>query len=84
MPLITCPDCQAKISDAALSCIKCGRPMEAKSIVQPSNDETPTDSTAQDSLESNQSPMGATYWGYINLFPTFIMLLLLFDIFNLK
>jgi len=28
MPLITCPDCQTEISDAAPSCIKCGRPME--------------------------------------------------------
>ena len=27
MPLITCPDCQTEISDAAPSCIKCGRPM---------------------------------------------------------
>ena len=27
MPLITCPDCQAEISDAASSCIKCGRPI---------------------------------------------------------
>jgi hypothetical protein len=27
MPLITCPDCQAEISDAAVTCIKCGRPM---------------------------------------------------------
>ena len=27
MPLITCPDCQAEISDTATTCIKCGRPM---------------------------------------------------------
>tara|TARA_Y100001970_G_C14226295_1_gene855892 strand:- start:2096 stop:2617 length:522 start_codon:yes stop_codon:yes gene_type:complete len=54
MALITCPDCNQEISDAAPSCIKCGRPMETKSIVQPSNDEIPTDSTAQVSLKSNQ------------------------------
>jgi uncharacterized membrane protein YhaH (DUF805 family) len=32
MPLITCPDCQTEISDAAPSCIKCGRPMESEAI----------------------------------------------------
>ena len=26
MPLITCPDCQAQVSDAAPSCPRCGRP----------------------------------------------------------
>ena len=30
MSLITCPDCQSQISDAALTCIKCGRPMQIK------------------------------------------------------
>lgn len=29
MPLITCPDCEKQISDAAPSCIHCGRPTEA-------------------------------------------------------
>jgi uncharacterized membrane protein YhaH (DUF805 family) len=33
MPLITCPDCQTEISDAASSCIKCGRPMKSEAIV---------------------------------------------------
>ncbi len=33
MPLIRCPDCQTEISDAAPSCIKCGRPMESEAIV---------------------------------------------------
>ena len=27
MALVTCPDCQAQISDAAPACPKCGRPM---------------------------------------------------------
>jgi hypothetical protein len=27
MPLITCPDCQTQVSDAAPACPKCGRPM---------------------------------------------------------
>jgi hypothetical protein len=30
MPLIPCPDCQTEISDAAPSCIKCGRPLREK------------------------------------------------------
>lgn len=54
MPLITCPDCQANISDAAPSCIKCGRPMESKSMLKPSSDDTPISSIAQGFLESNQ------------------------------
>ncbi|MFL2635107.1 MAG: hypothetical protein ACJ0J6_04610 [Dehalococcoidia bacterium] len=54
MPLITCPDCQKEISDAAPSCIKCGRPMESKSIVKPSRDEAPTYPVDQQSLKSNQ------------------------------
>ena len=29
MPLTTCPDCQAKVSDAAPSCPNCGRPMSS-------------------------------------------------------
>lgn len=28
MPLITCPDCSAQISDAASACPMCNRPME--------------------------------------------------------
>jgi DNA-directed RNA polymerase subunit RPC12/RpoP len=28
MPLVTCPDCGREVSDAASSCIGCGRPME--------------------------------------------------------
>lgn len=32
MALINCPDCQAKISDSAHSCLSCGRPMSAKVI----------------------------------------------------
>ena len=27
MPLVTCPDCQKEISDAAENCPGCGRPM---------------------------------------------------------
>lgn len=30
MPLITCPDCQTQISDAAPACPKCGRPAQAR------------------------------------------------------
>ena len=30
MALVTCPDCQAQISDAAPACPKCGRPMGAR------------------------------------------------------
>lgn len=29
MPLITCPDCQKQISDAAPACVNCGRPLKA-------------------------------------------------------
>lgn len=31
MPLITCPDCSAQVSDQAPACIQCGRPMGAAS-----------------------------------------------------
>ncbi|HTJ78499.1 MAG TPA: hypothetical protein VL357_05845 [Rariglobus sp.] len=27
MPLLTCPDCQSQVSDAAPACPKCGRPI---------------------------------------------------------
>ena len=33
MALVTCPDCQAQISDAAPACPKCGRPMAAAAPV---------------------------------------------------
>lgn len=33
MPLTTCPDCRRAISDAALACIYCGRPMAPRSVV---------------------------------------------------
>lgn len=35
MALITCPDCQASISDAAPACPKCGRPMHAPAAKPP-------------------------------------------------
>jgi hypothetical protein len=35
MPLVTCPDCEAAISDAAPACPKCGRPMSAAAPAQP-------------------------------------------------
>ena len=54
MPLINCPDCQAEISDAAPSCIKCGRPMGDQSTVKPSRYEAPTYPVDQQSLKSNQ------------------------------
>ena len=38
MPLITCPDCQHEVSDAAQACIYCGRPMSVP--VQPPRVET--------------------------------------------
>lgn len=28
MALVTCPDCEAQISDAATACLHCGRPMK--------------------------------------------------------
>jgi DNA-directed RNA polymerase subunit RPC12/RpoP len=34
MPLIDCPDCAKKISDAAPSCIHCGRPMKDHAAAQ--------------------------------------------------
>lgn len=30
MPLVVCPDCQTKVSDAATACPSCGRPMRAQ------------------------------------------------------
>ena len=33
MPLVTCPDCEHRISDAAPLCIHCGRPMTAVASV---------------------------------------------------
>jgi hypothetical protein len=33
MPLITCPDCQHDISDAAHACIHCGRPLVSASVL---------------------------------------------------
>jgi len=33
MALITCPDCTTEISDAAVACPKCARPMAAKKAV---------------------------------------------------
>lgn len=32
MPLITCPDCKRKISDAVRSCPHCGRPIDAADV----------------------------------------------------
>ena len=31
MALVTCPDCEQKVSDAAKSCIHCGAPLKASS-----------------------------------------------------
>jgi len=33
MPLITCPECESKISDLAQSCPKCGMPLSKKTTV---------------------------------------------------
>lgn len=34
MPLVTCPDCEKQVSDAAPACPHCGRPMRATTIEQ--------------------------------------------------
>lgn len=34
MPLISCPDCGAQVSDTAPSCVKCGRPIAAAARAQ--------------------------------------------------
>jgi len=35
MALITCPDCNAEVSDQAQTCIKCGRPLSPDLREQP-------------------------------------------------
>lgn len=35
MALLTCPDCQGKVSDAAPTCPHCGRPMKAAPVAPP-------------------------------------------------
>src|SRR5690625_870182 len=49
MPLITCPDCQKSISDAAPYCIHCGRPEPAAASHQqmPLNDLKASDTHAR-------------------------------------
>ena len=34
MGLITCQDCKQKISDAAVTCIHCGRPMKREKAIE--------------------------------------------------
>lgn len=34
MPLLTCPDCQHRVSDKAHACPNCGRPMAATTVEQ--------------------------------------------------
>ena len=36
MALVTCPDCQTQLSDAAAACPKCGRPMAVTMPTAPS------------------------------------------------
>jgi len=52
MPLVTCPDCENSISDAATSCLHCGRPAQtpyaAKAPVNPRR----TGSEAEDDAEN--------------------------------
>lgn len=46
MPLITCPDCQAEISDAAPACPRCGRPSTvavARKKPRPKEEDPPED-----------------------------------------
>lgn len=33
MPLVTCPDCERRVSDAAPMCVHCGRPMANRPLV---------------------------------------------------
>lgn len=41
MGLITCPDCNSEISDAAVACPKCGRPTNPGSSVPHVNEKSP-------------------------------------------
>jgi len=42
MPLVTCPDCGGKVSDAAAACIHCGRPMTSGGNQRANADASPT------------------------------------------
>ena len=42
MALVVCPDCQTQVSDAAVACVKCGRPVFAAPSVFPASSEQPT------------------------------------------
>lgn len=37
MPLVTCPDCGASVSDASPACIQCGRPMASRTAETPAS-----------------------------------------------
>lgn len=41
MPLIKCPECQSEISDQALNCPKCGKPMKQNASVSVQFDTAP-------------------------------------------
>ena len=56
MPLITCPDCGKKISDAAASCIHCGRPLTVAqaSPAQPQGQSVSASSDAAKPIYGNE------------------------------
>ena len=42
MPLITCPDCNAQVSDQAVQCPNCARPMAGSTGTKKGKEETKT------------------------------------------
>ena len=55
MPLTTCPDCEKQISDAAPSCIHCGRPMQTGTQNAPAPQDDLTAARAQFAAERREA-----------------------------
>ncbi len=59
MGLIKCPDCKARISDAAPACIHCGRPMQSRS--PPAREESP-----EAAQRTNDARSTDRYWDRVS------------------
>jgi len=62
MALIKCPDCNAQISDRAVLCVNCGRPMNQQNDTNVDN--TSCQSIFHNNFSERSKEVKKSYWGY--------------------